>query len=221
MNRDLNPFINDEYDLIKRVMFNQLNSQSICSIGTIVAINTSPVSVDVQPCIKYFDRNEGFQIPPILGNVPIAQVSNNLFSVKTPVNIGDVGIILWFDREVYSWLLDPSASPKEPESGTLHNEAACIFLPFLQKFSVSPTLAQTGVDIESSSVSLMTQLITLLTDLNTFLASLITAGAPYAGAPTMPVVGAYPIAVTAAATLLETAVTTITSALTTFKGAQP
>jgi hypothetical protein len=248
INHDINPFINDEYDLTKKILLNHLNSKSNCSIGTITAINASPVSVNIQPSIKYFDKIEGFLECPILQNIPIAQISNSISSVRMPLNVGDVGIILWFDREVYSWLNSASTAPKSPDSAVLYNESACIFIPFIQKFANSPTIKTTGVDILSSNVSLMTELIStlnnisttltnitsILTDLTTFNTALIAAGVPYAGAPAIPVVGAYPIAVTAAATAsnltivtiassisaVTSAISTITTQMTTFKGAQ-
>ena len=240
--------MNDEYDLIKKTLLNHLNSKSNCSIGSIVSVNSSPVSVDIQPAIKYFDKTEGFLESPILKNIPIAQISNNISSMRMPINPGDVGIIIWFDREVYSWLKSSSTRAISPDGSTLYNESACIFIPLIQKFSKSPNIKSTGVDIFSSDVSLMTQLIStlnnisttladitsLLTDLTTFNTALIAAGAPYAGAPTTPVLGAYPIAVTAAATAsnltivsiassistVTTAIGNITTQMTTFKGAQ-
>ena len=108
VNREINPFMNDEYDLIKKTLLNHLNSKSNCSIGSIVSVNSSPVSVDIQPAIKYFDKTEGFLESPILKNIPIAQISNNISSMRMPINPGDVGIIIWFDREVYSWLKSSS-----------------------------------------------------------------------------------------------------------------
>lgn len=219
-NRNIDPFFNDEFDIFKRGLYNANNSSSNCSVGIVTGINLSPVTVNVQNAVQYFDKIQGFQEPPILQNVPVMQLSNLAYSIKTPLNVGDLGLLLWFDREVYTFLVSPALTPQPPESGTMHNENACVFLPVMQKFSQANTLKATGVDFVSTEISLMTQLITLLTDLNTFLAALIVAGAPYAGSPSAPVVGAYPIAVTAASTALETALTTITAALTTFKGAQ-
>jgi len=245
---DINPYMNDEYDLTKKILLNHLNSKSNCSLGTITAINSNPVSVNIQPVIKYFDKIEGFLECPILQNIPIAQISNSLSSVRMPLNVGDVGIILWFDREVYSWLKNASTAPKSPDSAVLYNESACIFIPFIQKFSNSPTIKTTGVDIISSNgsndISLMTELITsmndvkttlnditsLLSDLTTFCGAIVTAGIP----GTTPLTNVYSGALSTAATALSISLTSITSSiatvtasiatvtndLTTFKGAQ-
>lgn len=236
IDNDINPFMNDEFDLNKRMQLNQLNSTSSCSIGTVVAINSSPVSVDIQPSIKYFDREVGFVTSPVLKHIPLAQIANSSSSIKLPLNPGDVGVILWFDREVYSWLDSSSAGSLAPGSGTFNNDSACIFIPLIQKFSQAPVVKNTGMDFISSGQSLMTQLLeelqaltTLLTSLTTFNTALIVAGAPYAGpgGSTAPMQGAYAIAVTAAATVLNTAISAVGSslasvatALTTFKGAQ-
>lgn len=220
INRDINPFINDEYDLTKQVIFNYINSQSKCSVGIVKSINSNPVSVNVINGIKYFDKIEGFLDPPLLINVPLMQLQNNLYSIKTPLNIGDLGILLWFDREVYTFLLSSGVTSITPDSGNVFNENACVFLPVMQTFSIANTIKQSGVDIVSSQISLITELLTLLTNLATFTSSLVSAGSPYAGNPSATVVGAYPIAVTAAANALGSTLTNINTALTTFKGAQ-
>jgi hypothetical protein len=214
------PFLNDEYDIANRAIFNALNSKSSCSVGTVVKINASPVSVDIQNGVKYFDKIQGFQTPPVLSNIPVMQLSNAAYSIKTPLNIGDVGLILWFDREVYTFLLNAGVTPVEPDSGNLNNEAACVFLPIMQKFSQANTLKPLGVEIQSGEVKLIEELINLTTALNTFSTLLITAGAGFVGHPTDPVLGAYPNAVSAAATGILSSVVTLTAKLTAFKGLQ-
>lgn len=214
VDRDLNPFINDEFDLTKRMIFSQMNSKSNCSIAYITAINSSPVSVNVQPSIKYFDKIEGFQTPEVLENIPVAQIANNNASIRMPLNVGDVGILLWFDREVYSWLLATSLSPSSPDSGNLFNESACIFIPLVQKFAIAPQIKNTGVDFISSEISLLTQLINLLTDLTTFCNAIVSAPT------TNPLTPTYAAALATAATNLSVSIATLSTALTTFKGAQ-
>lgn len=208
------PFLNDEYDIVSRTIYNTMNSKSSCSVGTIVGINVSPVSVNIQNGIKYFDKIRGFQEPPVLSNVPVMQLSNLAYSIKTPLNVGDIGLILWFDREVYTYLLSASVTSIEPDSGTLNNENACVFLPIMQKFSQANPLKPEGVEIASGEVKLIEELINLTTALTTFCAAV--AVAPVAN----PLTPAYSTAITGAATALETTVTTVVTKLTLFKGPQ-
>jgi len=208
------PFLNDEYDIVNRAIYNAMNSKSSCSVGYVVGINTTPVSVNIQNGIKYFDKIQGFQEPPILSNVPVMQLSNAVYSIKTPLNVGDIGLILWFDREVYSYLLSSSVSSIEPDSGNLYNENACVFLPIMQKFSQANILRQTGVDIVSSEISLITEIVSLLTGLTTFCTTV--AAAP----TTNPLTPAYAAVIAGAATALNASLVSLNTAFTTFKGAQ-
>lgn len=226
INRNLNPFVNDEFDLTSRINFSNRNSKSSCSVGSIVAINTSPVSVNIQPAIKYFDETAGFQEPQILQNIPVAQIASSSASVRFPLNVGDVGVILWFDREVYSWLENASVGPIAPDSGNLHNEAACIFIPLVQKFSQAPAVKNTGVDFVSEGQSLMTQLIEENNKLLTHYSNLLTYLTAWAAInPSDPPTSLANLKI--AASVLQTNVTTsvtnlttINTKLTTFKGDQ-
>lgn len=229
-----NPFFRDESHIADRCIWRYANGKSICSIGKITQINTSPVSVNVQPLVNYFDGLAGYTEYPILQYIPIIQMQTTAYSINTPVNIGDTGILLWFDREVYTTLLAGASATNSPSSGNLRDINACVFLPILPSFTLANSLQSTGVDIISANISLLTQLtnllsqlLSLLSDMNTFLAAIVTAGASYAGSPSMPVVGAYPIALTAASQAFEMLITNITQQitdinmnLTTFQGAQ-
>lgn len=212
--KNINPFLHDEYDLIERALFNQNNSKNYCSLGTITAINSSPVSVDIQPVINYFDKLDGFKTPPILKKIPVAQISNGMASLKFPLSVGNVGVILWLDREGYSWLDSSTVGPKAPDSGNLINDSACLFIPIFQKFSNAPTVKNLGVDIVSSNISLLQQLLTLLTNLTTFCTSVSTA------TTTNPLTPAYSAQLAAAASTLSSSISTLSANLTTFKGDQ-
>lgn len=214
MNQDLNPFLNDVPDIIDRMIHGWKNSTNFCSIGSISSINSSPVSVNVQPLVKYFDPITKWETFPVIKNVPITQMSNNLYSIKTPVNVGDVGIILWFDREVYSSLMQGAQLPIIPDSGDLNDQNACIFIPIVQSFATANQLKQTGVEFVSSEISLIQQLLTLLSDLTLFCTTVSAAPT------TNPLTPVYAAAIAGAATALNLSIATLTTALTTFKGTQ-
>jgi len=231
----MDPFINDTPDIFRRMIQNWKNAQNFCSIGKVVAINSAPVSVNVQPLVKYYDNITRWEDYPVLLNVPVSQIAGPLYSIRTPLNVGDTGIIIWVDREIYTCLLSGASTTTIPDTGDTNDQNSCIFIPTIQSFGAANMFQNRGVDIVSSGQSLLTQLLNLLTDLTnlltdltTFSTALITAGSPYAGAPTAPVLGAYPIAVSAACVILNssiatvgTAITAVKTALTTFKGAQP
>lgn len=171
-----NPFFNDEYDITDRTIWKNLNGKSHCSIASVIEINSDPVSVNIQPLINYFDEINGWTQYPILQFVPISQLQTASYSINTPLNIGDVGIVIWFDREVYTTLLNGATAPNIPDSGDLTQDNACVFIPIMQAFSIANPLKTNGVDILSMNISLLTQLINttsqminLISDLNNFL----------------------------------------------------
>lgn len=223
-------FFVDGSDVAMRCIWKVMNGKSQCSLAKVVAINASPISVNIQPLVNYFDQIGGFRAYPVLQNVPVAQNQTASYSIKTPLNIGDTGIVLWFDREVYTNLLAGASSTSSPNSGDLSDQNACVFLPMLPAFSLANPLKPNGVDFVSSQISLMTELSTLLSqlntfmsDMNTFLQAIVTAGA----AATNPLTPVYSSALSAAATSFETPLAliitqlnTVTTDLTTFKGSQ-
>jgi hypothetical protein len=217
---DHNPFFHDASDVTKKLIWLSQNSKNTISIGKVVSVNTSPVSVNVQPLINYYDVISQWEEFPILQNVPVSQMGSAVFSVNAPLNIGDTGMILWFDREVYTCLLAGATTSTIPSSGSLNNVNACVFVPFLQSFALAQALESNGFDIISSEVSLLTQLLNLSNSLTSLATSLVTAGNAYIAAPTLPNVLVYVTAVNAAATSLNTAIAQVTTMLTTFKGAQ-
>jgi hypothetical protein len=217
---DHNPFFHDASDVTKKLIWLNENSKNTISIGKVMKINASPVSVNIQPLINYYDVITQWEEFPILQNVPVAQLASSVFSLNTPLNVGDTGLILWFDREAYTCLLAGASTTTTPSSGALNNVNACVFIPILQSFALANTLEPSGVDIISSDVSLLTQLLNLSNSLTTLATALVTAGNAYIAAPTLPNVLVYVTAVNAAATSLNTAIAQVTTMLTTFKGAQ-
>lgn len=230
-----NPFIHDEADAAKRLIFSLQNLKSQCSIAKVSSINATPVSVNIQPLVNYFDTISGWEQYPVLNFVPVAQMQTSKFSFNLPLNVGDIGIVLWFDREVYTCLLNGATTPTIPDSGDLSDTNACVFIPMMQPFGLANTLLPSGVDIISSQISLLTQLLstmnnisTTLTDISSLLTALSTFAVACEASTTDPILVSAATALAAAlpsiATSISsvaTSITSITTNLTTFKGGQP
>lgn len=167
-----NPFMHDESDIAERVYWKMQNAKSQCSIGKIVTLNSSPLSVDIQPLVRYFDPIAGWQDYPVLKHVPLGQFQTEGGGVKLPLVPGNLGMILWFDREVYTCLTAGATSVTTPDSGSLDDQNACIFLPLVQVPSKGNPIAASGVDFVSkyqgTTISFMTELNLLLQALDTF-----------------------------------------------------
>lgn len=228
-----NPFYFDESDIAQRVVWKNQNAKNICSIGKVTAINANPISVNVQPLINYFDPIIKWREFQEIDYVPVIQMQTATYSINTPLNIGDTGILLWFDREVYTCLLAGASQPTTPNSGSLNDINACVFLPIMPSFTLANTLLPKGVDITSSSISLLSELLSTTNNLTTTLGditNLLTALSAFcvtcegssdtvlAGAATTLAAAIVPIATSI--TTVTTAIGEITTAFTTFKGAQ-
>ena len=232
-----NAFINDAHDMTQRAIWNYSNYKTICSVGTVTAVNANPVSVNVQALVKYCDTlSEGvWQEYPELVDVPLAQMGSSAYSVYSPLNVGDTGIILWCDREIYTALSQSKPTVVQPNSGELSELNACIFIPFLQLFNKASVIQASGYDVVSSDVSLVNSIISdlnnltsLLSTLQTFNNAIVTAGAPYASSPSTPVTGSYAIALTSAANAANTSIASVLNSCSTlatnlakFLGMQP
>jgi hypothetical protein len=224
---DINPFLPDSFEQFKRYLFDEQNSTPSASIATVVNVSaTNKSCVDIQPSVKYFDKNTGFTTYPKLLSVPVFQLAGSTHAISASIVPGDVGLVIWVDREIYSWLTSSSPIPAAPESGSLHNVNACVFIPCMQKFSQAPALQSSGMEFMSMGIKLMQELITMATNMGTFANSLVTAGSvptftwtPGAGGSA--VSPAYQVQVTTAANTFVTQMTTTQTKFTTFKGSQP
>lgn len=207
-----NPFLNDSADVFDRMLQAWQNNTNTCSIGKVTSI--TGVTVSVQPLIKYFDPVTKWETHPILDNIPISQMQTPLYSIRTPLVVGDIGLLLWFDREVYSSLKEGATDPIIPDSGDLNDANACVFIPIMQPFTTALPPQSKGVEFVSIEIKLMEQLLALLSNLSTFLTAV--AASPSGGA--LPAY-AGPIA-TACGTLNTYLTTTLIPNFTTFKGDQ-
>jgi len=219
---EFNPFLPDSFEQLKRALFSFHNNIPKVSIGSVSAVNQS--TVDVKPSIQYFDNNAGFQDYDVLHSLPVFTLFSSQHSVKLPINPGDSGLVIWVDREIYTWLSSSSSSSAPPESGTSHNVNNAIFIPCITKFS-NVTLKNSGMEFLSAGIQLLGELISLATKLSTFANSLVSAGTvpPYTwtpGAGGSAVSPTYQTQVTSAANQMLTDMTQSKNNFTTFKGQQ-
>ena len=150
---------------IDKIVTENNNRNITACVGTITKINTDPISVNVRKNIHIRTKQTSFIEAQELIKVPIMQLFGKSFKVKLPFNVGDTGILIWFHREVYSWLSHASEETAKPDSGEMQNLQSCVFMPFIQKFNKQNQIHDDGVDIVSGDISLLSQLIQLLSKL--------------------------------------------------------
>lgn len=226
---EVNCFLGDDYERFRRSFWSMMNSRQTISIAKITGIATiTSGTVDVQPLIQHFDKNAGFIDYPVIKGVPITQMASPQYAINVPVNVGDVGLILWVDREVFTWLFGSSSSSHAPESGEMNNANDCIFMPFVQKFSQAPVLKQAGLEFMSAGIKLMQELTTLTTNMASFAQSLQSAATnPASQVILPPTAGSVPVVIPAFLTSLSSAANSFLTNcnqskanFTTFKGQQ-
>jgi hypothetical protein len=226
---EVNCFLGDDYENFRRSFWSMMNSRQTVSIAKVTGISTiTSGTVDIQPLVQHFDKNSGFVDYPEIKGVPITQMASPQYSINVPVNLGDVGLVLWVDREVFTWLFGNTSGSHAPESGEMNNANDCIFIPFLQKFSKAPVLKQTGLEFMSAGIKLMQELITMTTNMASFAQSLNTAATNPSSQVVLPATaGSIPVVIPAFLVSLASASNTfVTNSnlskqnLTTFKGQQ-
>jgi hypothetical protein len=213
------PFFYDEADIIERAIWNDKNQSHRCSIGKIVSVNQNPRSVDVQPLIRYFDKVDKWKDPPILTHVVVGNLNNQNYTFHLPLNPGDLGLLLWADREIYSCLFNGKGNITTPDSGDLDDLNACIFLPIISSFSDQQMFKSAGVEIESSGIKLIEQISKLSQSLDSFTKVLINLGNSIPD-PVQLTGASYSKPVGVAAKELETVASQVLNNLVKFKGQQ-
>jgi hypothetical protein len=222
----MNPFFSDNVDIIERAIWRNQNAKSICSIAKVTAVNES--TVDVQPLIKHFDAYAGWVDCVEIKDVPVSQNQTSSHSIQTPLKVGDTGMVIWFDREVYNNLQSGAREISEPSSGKMNDLSACVFIPAITAFSKAKPLKQKGVDVVSENISLLKQLEDLcakIKELTDQISSIVVSPGSFnvvlPGPSTVPVNGlSGPPANAAAITAIGSQITLIKNNLTTFKGDQ-
>ena len=204
------PYLSSNFDIAQRLIEKNNNTQVICSIASVQKVNADPVSVDVLPLINFFDPNFGYTPWDVLPSIPVLQQASAAVQVKLPISVGDVGVILCFHREVFSYLRQ-GGGQKDPESGVVYDAANCFFLPFLSPFALQPALKPSGYDVVSQGISLLKQLKDETDAVSSFAQSILNAS----GDPNV-FVGE----IKAAALVLKNSLASISQNLTTFKGQQ-
>lgn len=213
------PFFYDEADIAERAIWNDKNQSYRCSIGKIVSVNQNPVSVDVQPLIRSFDKVDKWQNPPILSHVVVGNFNSQNFTLYLPLKSGDLGLLLWVDREIYTCLFNGGGNITTPDSGDLDDINACIFIPLISSFSDQPMFKSEGVEIESSGIKLIDQIKSLSQSLDNFTQVLINLGNSIPASAQL--TGAsYAKPVGTAAQELKNTMTQLSKNLTKFKGQQ-
>ena len=136
-----NPDSNDTFiehlpldEVIIRAIKAELKKSRVMIPAKVIKKNSSQ-NVDVQPLFKtrYID-GEVKDLPPIQ-HVPVSMIMGVDYSIKVPVAVGDIGYLIFCDRDLDSFLAG-SGEILEPNSSRAHDYADAVFSPGLVPFGM-------------------------------------------------------------------------------------
>jgi hypothetical protein len=157
-----NPDSNDEIieqlpldEIIRRAIQAELLKARVMLPAKIIKKNSSQ-NVDIQPLYKtrYID-GAVVDLPPIQ-HVPVSMIMGSDYSIKIPISIGDLGYVIFSDRDLDSYLAS-NGEILEPNSSRIHNYADAIFIPGLVPFSMEVQDATTDLVITNGKAKFKIQ----------------------------------------------------------------
>lgn len=98
--------------------------------GKVTAVRNNSF-VDVQPMIQEEWVIQGIKSLPIIQNIPIEHPRGENWSIKLPVQVGDLGKINFFDRSLDNYLAMTSENPVNPDDVRQHHLSDASFTPGL------------------------------------------------------------------------------------------
>ena|ERR1700679_3060037 len=122
----MQPFLSDITSIIDKVNWADKNSEIIFTVGKITAITGTTASV--QPLVKMFNRQLGWFDSAVLTGINVLASGGLAYQIKTPINVGDIGVLLIPHREVSGAI--SSQGITQPDSGDMYNLQHALFLPF-------------------------------------------------------------------------------------------
>lgn len=106
----------------------------VCLPAKVQAV-TGEQKVDVQPLLKVrYTTAADPEDPSIIQNVPVSMPMGAQWSIKCPVAVGDLGLLLFCDRSMDAFLDSDGASTVDPNDARQHHISDPIFIPGLVPF---------------------------------------------------------------------------------------
>lgn len=144
---DFNPLLPDDDlgtlpmdEVIREAINARLLGLFVCQPGSINAI-TAEQTVDVKLLFQTRDLNATAAADqPILQRVPVAMPMGQGYSIRLPLAVGDLGLVLFADRSLDSYLASGGAQTVDPADARLHSINDAVFLPGF------PTTSQNTAD---------------------------------------------------------------------------
>jgi hypothetical protein len=134
-------------EVVREAIDARLLSTYVAQPGRVTAINAEQ-TVEVQLLLQTRDMGATAAVDrAILQRVPVAMPMGQGYSVKYPVAVGDLGLVLFADRSLDAYLASDGSQTVDPADTRAHSLNDAIFLPGLPTSSQNTTDGTTDLVI--------------------------------------------------------------------------
>jgi len=127
-------------EVVKEAIDARLLGVHVAQPGRITAITAEQtVSVQLLLQTRRLDATTA-EDQPILQRVPVAMAMGQGFLIKLPIAVGDLGLVLFSDRSLDTFLASDGSQTADPADVRMHSVNDAVFLPGL------PTTSQNTTD---------------------------------------------------------------------------
>jgi hypothetical protein len=123
-----------------------------CLPAKIKSYDSSTQKAEIEPLLKTKYKNEDKAVDlPVINNVPVQWQSANNGSafIHLPLKAGDLGIILFSERSLDTWLSGEGASVS-PDDPRHHHISDAIFIPGVRPFKTAlPVVSSTSLFVKN------------------------------------------------------------------------
>ena len=107
-----------------------LSEYYTCLPCQVVAVNASMQTVDIQPVLMSYFREQGVSTPrPIIRNVPFWTFRAGDTYISLPIKVGDTGLAIFCQRDISNWKASGGTVPLQSERVMDYNDA--FYIPFM------------------------------------------------------------------------------------------
>jgi len=138
-------------EVVREAIDARLLSVYVAQPGRITEVTTEQ-TVNVQLLLQ--TRGLGASDPqdrPILQRVPVAMPMGQGYSIKYPLTVGDLGLVLFADRSIDAYLASDGSQTVDPADARLHSVNDAIFLPGLPTSSQNTTDGTTDLVLSAGA----------------------------------------------------------------------
>lgn len=142
-------------EIIRRAIQAQMMGLRVCLPAQIVTVRGNQ-KVDVQTLLQSRYSDGTVVNIPAMQNVPVSMPMGADWSIKCPIAVGDIGLVIFCDRSLDVWL-SGNGSIVDPQDSRQHDLSDPIFIPGLPTFTTQTTDSTTDMVLTNGAAVLRVQ----------------------------------------------------------------